>query len=120
MAGSQPSRWAVKELEKSLTSQGIGVYRCDWIAQAKSGDLSSSQPARIPHLRGQLLKDAGTNIPAVPEALGLVPVTSDDKEVLLACGYDVRGLVYALLELSDRVQYSNEPLDSLNIQKTYC
>ena len=51
------------------------------------------------------------------EALGLIPVRFEEKEILLACGYDVRGLVYALLELADRVQYSNQPFDSLNIQK---
>jgi hypothetical protein len=116
IAGSLPSQWAVKELEESLTSRGINIYRCDLLSQARSGDLiivvagSDSSSAR------QLLKDVKTNVPAVPEALGLVPVNSDDKQVLLACGYDVRGLVYALLELADRVEYSDNPLDSLNLQ----
>ena len=32
-------------------------------------------------------------------------------------GHDQRGLVYALLELADRVHYSSQPLASLNIQK---
>lgn len=65
----------------------------------------------------KLIKDSKIKIPAVSEALGLVPIKSDDKQVLLACGYNVRVLVYALLELADRVQYSNEHLNSLNIQK---
>lgn len=116
-AGSPPSRWAVGELESSLTSQGIMVYRCDQIAQAGSGDFCIVAAGSESLLASQLLKIAGTDIPHVPEALGLVPVTTDEKEVLLACGHDARGLVYALLELSDRVQYSNEPLDSMNIRK---
>ncbi len=98
-------------------SEGINVYRCDQLAQARSGDLIIVVAGSDSSIARQLLKDAKTNIPAVPEALGLVPVKSDDKQILLACGYDVRGLVYALLELADRVQYSNQPLDSLNIQK---
>jgi hypothetical protein len=116
-AGSQPSQWAAEELEKSLTSKGINVYRCDQIAQAQSGDLiivAASSGSSIAH---QLLKGSDIKISATPEALGLVPLKTDDKYILLACGYDVRGLVYALLELADRILYSNQPLDSLNIQR---
>ncbi len=116
-ADSQPSQWAAKELEKSLVSEGIDVYRCNQISQARSGDLIIVAAGTDSSLARRLLKGAKTNIPSVAEALGLMPVKVDDKEVLLACGYDVRGLVYALLELADRVQYSNQPLDSLNIQK---
>ena len=116
-ACAPPSLWAAKELEKSLTSEGVGVYRNDQIAQARSGDLCIVAAGSASSVASQLLKIAGTEIPPVPEALGLIPVTTDDKEVLLACGHDVRGLVYALLELADRVQYSNEPFDSLNIRK---
>jgi hypothetical protein len=117
IAGSPPSQWAVKELEKSLISEGIEVYICSQISKAKNSDLiivaagSDSSTAR------QLLKGSKLKIPSMPEALGLVPVKANDKQVLLVCGYDVRGLVYALLELADRVQYSNQSLDSLNIQK---
>ena len=119
-AGSPPSQWAVKELEKSLTSEGINVYRCDQIAQARSGDLCIVVAGSDSPVARQLLKDARTNIPSVTEALGLVPVTSDDKQVLLACGYDVRGLVYALLELADRVQYSNRPVGLTEYSKACC
>jgi hypothetical protein len=115
IAGSIPSQWALKELEESLKTRGVDTYRCELLSQARSGDLiivvagSDSSSAR------QLLNDVKTNVPAVPEALGLVPVISDDEKILLACGHDVRGLVYALLELADRVQYSDSPLDSLNL-----
>jgi len=89
--------------------RGINVFRCDQLAQARSGDLSIVVAGSDSSIARQLLKDAKTKIPAVTEALGVVPVKSDDKQVVLACGYDVRGLVYALLELVDRIQYSNEP-----------
>ncbi len=116
IAGSTPSLWAQGELEGALTSAGIHVHRCDRLSRARSGDQiiiiggSDSQAVR------QLLHDAGSDIPAVPEALGLVPAHSEGKRLLLACGYDVRGLVYALLELADRVRYSDRPLNSLHIQ----
>ena len=116
IAGSQPSQWAVKELEKSLASGGINVYRCVKISQARDGDLCIAVAGLDSSIAGQLIKNAKTDIPAVAEALGIVPVKSGDEQILLACSYDVRGLVYALLELADRVQYSEQTLDSLNIQ----
>jgi hypothetical protein len=117
IAGSSPSLWALKELEESLTSLGISINRFDHLSQARRGDLIIVVAGSDSSMAGQLLKIAGANIPTVPEALGLIPVTSDRKQVLLASGYDERGLVYALLELADRIQYSDQPLDSLNIQK---
>ena len=116
-AGSPPARWAVKELERSLNTVGINVYQCTEISQAREGDLCIAAAGLDSSVARELLKNIGINIPSVPEALGLVPCKSDDKQVLLACGYDVRGLVYALLELTDMVQFSEEPINSLNIQK---
>jgi hypothetical protein len=116
-AGSLPSQWAVKELENSLRSAGINVHRCDLLGNVRSDDLIIVAAGSDFFITRQLLKNKKTKIPAVPEALGLIPLKSDGKPILLACGHDVRGLVYALLELADRIQYSNEPLDSLNFQK---
>ncbi len=117
VAASPPSEWAVKQLENSLTSRGIEVTRCRLIARARVGDLVIVVAgSEFPSAR-QLLRDGRTTVPAVPEALGLLPGHWEGQQILLACGYDVRGLVYALLELADRVEYSDRPLDSLNIQK---
>jgi hypothetical protein len=65
----------------------------------------------------QLLAEAGAHIAEVPEALGLVPIKTSGKPVLLACGHDERGLVYAMLELADRVRHGTQPLVSLNLPK---
>jgi len=118
IAYSPPSLWAVRELEKALSAEAIDVRKCEQIAQARSGDLIVVAAGSDFPIARRLLKDSKAEIPAAPEALGLVPVKSEGRQVLLACGSDVRGLVYALLELADRVQFSNDPLDSLNIQKS--
>ena len=34
-----------------------------------------------------------------PEALGLIPAKAGGRPALLACGYDTRALVFALLDL---------------------
>ena len=117
IAVSAQSQWALKELAESLTSQGINVFRCDLLTKARSGDLNIIVAGSDSLLAKQLLKDVKIKIPAVPESLGLVPLKLNDKKVLLVCGNDVRGLVYAQLELVDRVRNSNRTLDSLNIQK---
>jgi hypothetical protein len=117
VAGSAPAQWAVQELEESLATGGIQVYRCDRLARARSGDFCivvAGQESSVAH---QLLQNAKVTIPAVPEALGLVPARVDDKTILLAAGYDARGIVYALLELADRVRYSDQPLASLTFEE---
>ena len=116
-ASSGPSQWALKELENSLRVEGIDVYKCNQISNARSGDLIIVAAGLDSTVARQMLKDAKMEIPHVAEAVGLIPIRKDDKQILLACGYDVRGLVYALLELADRVQYSNEVFSSLNIAK---
>jgi hypothetical protein len=117
IAGSPPAQWAMKELEKSLTSHGINIFRCVQLGQSKAGDLCIIAAGSGSSLARKLLKSGKTIIPDVPEALGLVPVKTLGKEVVLVCGNDMRGLVYALLELTDRVNNSDKPLDTLNIQK---
>ncbi|MEJ2648817.1 MAG: hypothetical protein P8016_10470, partial [Sedimentisphaerales bacterium] len=118
ISGSKPSQWAVKELEKSLTAWGINVYRCSNISQAREGDLCIVAAGSGSSIAVRLLRNSNKKIPAVPEALGLLHIRSGDKQIILACGYDIRGLVYALLELSDKVKYSDEPVNSMNIQNS--
>src|SRR4028118_1991396 len=117
IAGSAPARWAAKELEETLTARGIAVHTWDNLTKAAAGDLCIMVTSSESSMARQILKGLGTNIPTVSEGLGLVPVKSQGKQVLLACGHDERGLVYALLELADRVQNADRPLASLNIQK---
>ena len=117
IAGAQPSQWAVKELQQSLSSAGIDVVRCDRLSQARSGDMVLVAAGADSPLAQKLLKEGTARIPEVTEALGLVPVTSEGKNIVLACGHDVRGLVYAVLELADRVHYGDRAFDSLKINK---
>ena len=118
ISGSQPSQWAVEELEKSLIASGVKVYRCSNISQTRDGDFCIVAAGSNSALAVRLLKNSNKKIPAVPEALGLIPLRSDDKQILLACGYDIRGLVYALLELADKIKCSDEPVNSIYIQNS--
>jgi hypothetical protein len=105
IAGQAPVRWAVDHLAETLSSRGIAVQRCERIAEAPVGAMC--------------IVAAGGNpaVPAVAEALGLIPTRVNGRSVLQASGHDVRGLVYALLELADRVENSADPASALAVPK---
>jgi len=117
IAGSQISEWAVKELEKALITRGIDVLRCNQLSRARSGDLCIVVTGSVSQVATELLGSGKTTIPEIHEALGLVPVISSGRPVLLATGYDPRGLMYAVLELMDRVHNSSQPLEALHFDK---
>ena len=108
--------WAIGQLRTALESKGTQV---DVLEPGPAGDRAGhvllvagtgSARARM------VLEGAGASIPEVPEALGLVPGGSDGRPLLLAGGSDERGLVYAVLELADRVELASDPLQALRIE----
>jgi hypothetical protein len=115
IAASAPAVWAAKELEQSLITRGIAIQRYGEIADVKTATLIIAVAGSGSGMGGRLLRSSGVKIPAVPEALGLVTIDQDGRKILLACGQDNRGLVYALLELADRVQHSEQPLLALQV-----
>ena len=97
IAASRPAQWALNELADSLATRGVGVHRYEHARAVPAGDLCI-----MAHVA-----------PGVPESLSIVPSHVDGRPVLLAGGHDVRGLVYALLELADDVQNAHDPLNAL-------
>src|ERR1035437_3875691 len=104
VASAPPCRWAAAELSDALAFRGVQARIVDRVAQAAPADLcivaSGNQQGRAP---------------SAPEALALGPAEIGGRDVLLAAGHDSRGLVYALLDLADRVQYSADPAAALAI-----
>ena len=117
VANAGPAQWAAKEFEQALIERGIAVKRCARIAQAKAGDFCVVAAGSQSAVASVILQTARVNIAVLPEALGLIPARIGGSSGLLACGYDVRGLVYALLDLADRVQHASDPLAGLAIHK---
>jgi hypothetical protein len=117
VAGAAPARWAMAQLQQSLAAHGVTARLRDRLAQAPAGDLCVVAAGAASPLAEAILKSAAASIPAVPEALGLLSGKTAGRSVLLAAGHDARGLVYALLELADRVQFSTDPVAALGIPK---
>lgn len=117
IAQSGTVAWAINELEKSLSSNNIIVKKFTKLSQAPATNLCIVAGGARASATGWLLKEAKVAIPAVPESLGIVPLKSAGKQVVLVAGHDERGLMYALLELADRIQYGAQPLASLQLKK---
>ncbi len=116
VSGAAPAQWAVRELELSLNARGLMVHKCEQISQAEAGDFCVVAAGAQFNVAARILKGSHAVVAENPEALGLVPGSVSGRKVLLACARDPRGLVYALLELSDRVQNAANPLSALALR----
>ena len=112
-ASSVESLWAAKELETALSSHGVTVLRCQRVSQANSGDLCFLVAGLDSQISKDVLKKTNVTVADRSEALGVFPGEIDGRKVTLLCGYDSRAIVYALLDLTDRVQNSSDPLTSI-------
>jgi len=110
VANASPSRWAVGELEGSLKDRNLAVRRCRHLSQAGAGDFCIVVAGFSSSIAAGILKQSRVLISSRPEALALAPAAIQGRKVLLACGTDTRGLVYALLELADRVRHAADTL----------
>jgi hypothetical protein len=117
VASSEPVRWAAQELSHALADRSITLRRLDSISQASASGLSIVAAGRTGPLAPAALKQSALTLPDSPECLVLGPAHSNGRFFQLACGSDPRGLMYALLELADRVRFAENPLAVLKIQK---
>lgn len=109
--------WAVGELQNALTARQIPVKLCERVSEAGAGDLCILvAPGRSPVAKG-ILRDAGTTLPDGPETVALVSGKLEGRPVLLTCGGDARGFVYAILELADRVNHAADPFAALAVPR---
>jgi len=98
---SAPVQWATQKLREAITPQGIA---------AKGG--FSDFTILIAPVSSPLAK-VFPNRPSFtqPESTALIP--GRNKVSLLATGSDARGISYAVLELAERVRFSDDPIAAL-------
>jgi hypothetical protein len=106
VANASPAKWAAEELGRSVTSAGGAVRICRSLSEVQPGTQCIVSAGAQSSLARDLLRRARVSAPEQAESLALVPGTT----ALLAAGHDTRGLVYALLSLSDRVRQGAELL----------
>jgi hypothetical protein len=117
VAASSASQWALSQLHAALAARNLKVRRCHRISEARSAEYcivaAGAQSSRMK----ELLQQAKVTLPDAPETLALASAGVGDKTALFAVGTDARGLMYALLEIADRVVHSDPPLAAIQAQK---
>lgn len=109
VAKEPPVRWAAEYLRDVLNARGATARIVDALDQVPTDQECIVATGR----KGALAQSSNMAVPDAPEALGLSQGVLVHRRFLLACGADARGLVYALLEVADRVGLGGEPLAAL-------
>jgi hypothetical protein len=112
-----PVQWAVEQLRDALTARGLSAEIYQTLDEAPPLQKCILVAARTSRLARQVLDAAKISLSDVPEALALARGKIGKRTILLAAGSDARGLVYALLELVDRVNFANDAQDALRAVK---
>lgn len=113
IARARTVRWAVDELSEALAKRGVAVEIVPRLSDAPAASLCVAVTGGGRPLVQEIFDSVQQRFPEVPEALALVPGKAGNRPVIAVCGHDVRGLVYAVLELTDRVAYTPQPVDRL-------
>jgi hypothetical protein len=111
VAATPPARWALGEVHRSLAAAGFTVHRVERIEQTGIGDLCIIAAGAAAPLLSATLDSASVSPPSAPESLALFTSRTARRMALVACGGDTAGLVYALLELADRLRHTR-PADA--------
>jgi hypothetical protein len=105
-----PAQWAVAQLRSALAARGV--------ASQVYARLNDAPPSQLCVTVGRKTTGpANAALLDVPESFWLERRRIEKRTVLMVNGSDARGLVYALLELADRVEFSTDPLAALKIDR---
>lgn len=117
VASAPASGWAVGRLREALQAAGILAQKVarleDVPAKGRVVLVSGSSAPGA----GRILKSQGLPVVSKPESLVLTEGRAGEGSVLLVCGSDPRGLVYALLELADRVRIEGTSTAALAVPR---
>src|SRR5260370_3635142 len=102
---SAPVEWAVEQFRQALTVKGI-----------TSSTTGSAFTVIVSPVTGPLAKTFG-NLPSItqPETTALIPGNHNNAPAILVTGVDARGIVYGLLQLTERVRLNDNPFTSLHL-----
>jgi hypothetical protein len=117
ISAAQPAAWALQELSQALSQHNIKVTRSPSVEQAPPADFCIAAAGSASKFAFRILTKSDAMVSKNRESLGLVPFTHRGRPALLACGSDARGLMYALLELAERVRHSDDPLQALKVSR---
>ena len=113
IARSRPVRWAVSHLAQVLSSKGI---TCMALESQQAEDAGADAVILVAGAGSALAQQANGSrlaLAATSEALAVAPTRMGKKPGVMACGGGERGLVYAVLEVADRIAHASDPLAAM-------
>ncbi|NHN33042.1 hypothetical protein [Paenibacillus agricola] len=115
IVSSDSASWAVSHLTEVLTKKGLNVSDADKGTEAGAKTIQIRVCGAGSAGAQQAAQASGIPLPTDAEAFSIVNV----GEAITVIGADANGLVYGLLELADRVTYSEEPEVTLRAVESY-
>jgi hypothetical protein len=113
-----PVKWAAEQLRDALAARGIAAQFYENLNQAPLSQECVLVVGRNSTLGQQILSARGISLADAPESLALARgKVGKSRSLLVTGGSDERGLVYALLELADRVHFAADPLAAVKVVK---
>jgi hypothetical protein len=107
IASAPSPSWAVRTLQEAFDARGIDAKVYPRLSEAPIGDRRIIIAGSADATANQILSSAKISMPTASEALALVTGNSGGHPALLATATDERGLVYAILDVADRVRYGS-------------
>jgi hypothetical protein len=102
---TEPVEWAAEQFRQALTAKGITL-----------SDTSSTFTVIVSPVTAPLAKRFA-NLPSITrsETTALVPGSYNNAPAILVTGTDARGIVYGLLELTERIRLNDNPFTALHL-----
>ena len=107
--------YGVDKITTVLDVKKIHYEKAATLDEAKGNSILYIHSGNSDTQVAQLLNN-NDELPQVPEALSIQKTNRQDKTVWVVRGYDDRGLMYALLDIADRINWSkdkNSPLSEV-------
>ena len=98
ITASEPVQWAAEMFRQALTAKGIPISGSTFtvLVSPLTGPVAKEFGGLPDHLRS--------------ESTALIPGKHNNSPAILVTGTDARGIVYGLLELTERVRTNDNPV----------
>ncbi|MDQ1328569.1 MAG: hypothetical protein QG641_1854, partial [Candidatus Poribacteria bacterium] len=102
------ARHGLSKVRLALQIRGISFEEIDSLDNAHSNMLVIIGVNDKSDAISEMVKSSGSQIPDIAESLLIKNIEKDNRKILLVSGKDDRGLMYALLDIADRIGWGSD------------
>ena len=108
------ARYGMKKVISALQRKGFSTKQITSLKEAQGDILIIAGIGKGSGEAANLVKTEKISLPDEEESLDIKHIRRREKNILLISGTDDRGLMYALLDVADRIGWSTDPQDPLS------